>query len=202
MPEDTTGFLVHRMLESHWPTVVVLAAAAAITGWLAFARDDRRLLVAGGAIAVLATGVALLGTLVVTDRESALQATRNFVLDAEEGRVNDLVAWLDPDATLHVGRVESPGYPRESLVSALEQLDGPHRVKDNTITLLDAAMDASGVLWVELACLTSTDSSYGTVPSRWIFEWMPPVDGRPWKVRSLTAVSVAGRTPGGRDIFR
>jgi hypothetical protein len=202
MPEDTTGLFVRRVLESHWPTVVVLGLLAAAAVWLAFGRDDRRLLIVGLITAGIAIVVAAIGTLVVTDREQALAATEAFVDDAVDGRVDDLLAWLHPDATLHVGRIESPGFPRESLDEALGQLDGPHRVQDNTITLLDAADDGSGVIWVELACLTSTSSSYGTVPSRWIFEWLPPETGGPWEVRSITAVSVAGRTPGGRDIFR
>jgi hypothetical protein len=150
----------------------------------------------------LAITIAVIGSLVSTDREKALAATEAFVDDAVQGRIDDLVARLHPEATLHAGRVESPGYPREALVSALKQLDGPHRIKSNTITLLDAADDGSGAIWVELACLTSTSSSYGTVPSRWVFEWMPSAATGPWEVRSITAVSVAGRSPGGRDIFR
>ena len=202
MPEDTSGFFVRRVLESPWPTVIVLGLLAAVLVWISLDREDRRLLIAGAVSVVLAVSIGVIGTLVQTDRERALAATTAFVDDAVDGRVDDLLAWLHPDATLHVGRIESPGFPRESLDRALEQLDGPHRVQDNTITLLDAADDGSGSIWVELACLTSTSSSYGMVPSRWIFEWTPPPSDGPWEVRSITAVSVAGRTPGGGDIFR
>jgi hypothetical protein len=202
MPDDTSGFFVRRVLESPWPTVVVLGLMAAALVWLALVRDDRRLLIGGGVLGLLAILVGVVGTMVVTDRERALAATTAFVDDAVAGRIDDLLAWLHPDATLHVARIESPGYPRESLERALGQLDGVHRIQDNSITLLDAADDGSGSIWVELACLTRTDSSYGTVPSRWIFEWMPPPSGRPWEIRSITAISVAGRAPSGGDVFR
>jgi hypothetical protein len=202
MPDDTSGFFVRRVLESPWPTVVVLGLMAAALVWLALVRDDRRLLIGGGVLGLLAILVGVVGTMVVTDRERALAATTAFVDDAVAGRIDDLLAWLHPDATLHVARIESPGYPRESLERALGQLDGVHRIQDNSITLLDAADDGSGSIWVELACLTRTDSSYGTVPSRWIFEWMPPPPGRPWKIRSITAISVAGRAPSRGDVFR
>jgi hypothetical protein len=202
MPEDTSGFFVRRVLESPWPTVVVLGLLAAFLIRLAFGRDDRRLLLAGGVAGAFAVTVGVVGSLVRTDRERALAATTAFVDDAVAGRIDDLLAWLHPDATLHVARIESPGYPRESLERALVQLEGVHRIQDNTITLLDGADDDSGSIWVELACLTRTDSSYGTVPSRWIFEWIPPPPGRPWEVRSITAVSVAGRVPSGGDVFR
>jgi hypothetical protein len=202
MPDDSSGFFVRRVLESPWPSVLVLGLIAAGLVWLAFGRDDRRLLIGGGLAGVLAVSIGIIGSVVSTDRERALAATTAFVDDAVAGRIDDLLAWLHPDATLHVARIESPGYPRESLERALKQLDGIHRIQDNTITLLDGADDGSGSIWIELACLTRTDSSYGTVPSRWIFEWIPPPPGRPWKVRSITAVSVAGRVPSDGDVFR
>jgi hypothetical protein len=202
MPEDTTGLLTRRMLESSWPTVIVLGLVAAVLIWVALGRDDRRLLSAGAIAGLLAIAVGVIAALVRTDREQAMAATTAVVDDAVAGRIDDLLAWLHPDATLHVGRIESPGHPRESLERALQQLDGIHRIQDNTITLLDGAVDGAGSIWVELACLTRTDSSYGTVPSRWIFEWIPPPPGRPWEIRSITAISVAGRTPSGSDVFR
>ena len=202
MPEDTPGFLVRRVLEAPWPTVVVLALAAAVVGWLAVQRDDRRTIVAAMVLGGLSIGVAVVGTVVLTDRERAIAATRSFVDDAVSGRVDDLLLRLHPEATLHVGVIESPGMPIEDLQRALDQLDDRHRIQQNTITLLEGAKDRTGTLWTELACLTRTDSSPGTVPSRWIFEWLPGRDGDPWRVRSITAVSVAGRRPTGRDVFR
>lgn len=202
MPEDQTGFLVRHLVETTWPSVVVLAFAAAVVGWIAVQRDDRRTLAVAGVLAVLSIGVGLVGSLVETEREQALAATRAFVQDAVDGDVRSLVARLHPDATLHAGAVEAPGYPREDLERAFDQLDGIHRIQENTITLLDAAAPGDGVVWTELACLTRTNSSYGTVPSRWIFEWMPASDGGPWQVRSISAISVAGRSPSGRDVLR
>ena len=201
MPEDQTGFLVRHLIETTWPSVVLLACAAAVAGWMAVQRDDRRTLVIAAILAVLSIGVGVVGTLVETDREQVLAATRAFVQDAVDGDVPGLVGRLHRDATLHAGAVEAPGYPREDLERAFDQLDGVHRIKQNTITLLDAAAD-DGVVWTELACLTRTDSSYGTVPSRWIFEWMRTTDEGAWRIRSVSAISVAGRSPSGRDVLR
>ena len=94
MPEDQTGFLVRHLVETTWPSVVVLAFAAAVVGWIAVQRDDRRTLAVAGVLAVLSIGVGLVGSLVETEREQALAATRAFVQDAVDGDVRSLVASL------------------------------------------------------------------------------------------------------------
>ncbi len=202
MPEDQTGFLVRHLIETTWPSVVLLALAAAVVGWMAVQRDDRRTLAIAAVLAALAIGTGVVGTMVETDREQVLAATRAFVQDAVGGDVPALVGRLHRDATLHAGAVEAPGYPRDDLERAFDQLDGIHRIQENTITLLDAASADDGVVWTELACLTRTDSSYGTVPSRWIFEWMRTPDDGSWRIRSISAISVAGRSPSNRDVLR
>ena len=68
MPEDTSGFFVRRVLESPWPTVIVLGLLAAVLVWISLDREDRRLLIAGAVSAVLAVSIGVIGTLVQTDR--------------------------------------------------------------------------------------------------------------------------------------
>ena len=110
-----------------------------------------------------------------------------------------MLAELDPDATLHVGRIENPGRPVDELRRMLDSLRSRHRIEQNTITLLDAVGTGSNTALVELACLTRTTSSLGTVPSRWLLEWERESDR--WMIRSITAVSIAGRTPSGRSVL-
>ena len=201
MPDDVRDSLFSQwILENPWPFSIVTLLIAATIGWIAIQRDDRRpLLVAGilAGLALLALGV---GLVVETPAEAAASATRRFVADAESGRVDLLVARLDPEATLHPGRLENPGFPVEDLRSMLDALGGVHRIERNSITLLDAVGTGGGAAMVELACLTRTSSSLGYVPSRWIFEWERR-DGD-WMIRSITAASIAGRVPGGRDVLR
>ncbi len=201
MPDDVRDSLFSQwILENPWPFSIVALLLAATIGWIAIQRDDRRPLLAAGILAGLAVLALAIGFLVETPAEAAASATRSFVADAEAGRVDDLVARLDPDATLHPGRLENPGFPVEDLRSMLEALGGVHRIERNSITLLDAVGIGGDAAMVELACLTRTRSSLGYVPSRWVFEW-ERVDGR-WMIRSITAASVAGRVPAGRDVLR
>lgn len=203
MPETGHGgFLEVRLLESQWPTVVVLGLAAALICWFAVQRDDRRLFATGLGIAGLALVVAVVGLLVETSRESAMAATRRFVDHAAAARIDEAFEMIHPDATLHAGRVESPGFPRADLDAALDRLRRDHRIEENSITDLEASSAPDGTVWVEMACLTRTASSYGTVPSRWVFEWHRVGDDDDWQVRSLTALSVAGRRPDGRRVIR
>ena len=201
MPDDVRDSLLSRwILGNPWPFAIVTLLLAATIAWIAIRRDDVRPLLLAGLVAgvgMLALGI---GLLVETPAEAAMAATRRFVSDAEGGRVDLLLERLGPDATLHAGRLENPGFPVEDLRSMLDALDGRHRIERNSITLLEAVGNGEDAAFVELACLTRTRSSLGTVPSRWIFEWERDEDR--WTIRSITAASVAGRVPGGRDVLR
>ena len=201
MPDDVRDSLFSQwVLENPWPFSIVTLLVAATIGWIAIQRDDRRPLLVAGVLAGLALLALGVGLLVETPAEAAASATRRFVTDAESGRVDLLVARLDPEATLHPGRLENPGFPVEDLRSMLDALGGVHRIERNSITLLDAVSTGREAAMVELACLTRTSSSLGYVPSRWIFEWERRDDD--WMIRSITAASIAGRVPGGRDVLR
>lgn len=201
MPDDVRDSLFSQwVLENPWPFSIVTLLVAATIGWIAIQRDDRRPLLVAGVLAGLALLALGVGLLVETPAEAAASATRRFVADAESGRVDLLVARLDPEATLHPGRLENPGFPVEDLRSMLDALGGVHRIERNSITLLDAVSTGREAAMVELACLTRTSSSLGYVPSRWIFEWERRDDD--WMIRSITAASIAGRVPGGRDVLR
>ena len=201
MPDDARDSLFSQwILENPWPFTIVMLLIAATIGWIAIQRDDRRPLVVAGVLAGLAVLALGVGIVVETPAEAAAAATQEFVEDAEAGRIDLLVARLDPEATLHPGRIENPGFPVEDLRAMLDALGGVHRIERNSITLLEAVGIGGDAAMVELACLTRTSSSLGYVPSRWIFEWERRNDR--WMVRSITAASIAGRTPAGRDVLR
>ncbi len=200
MPDSArSGFLTSFVLENPWPLAVFLTIVAATIFWVAVQRDDRRILIPAGITFAVGAIILAVGLLVETSGEAAANQTRNFVAAASDGRIDEMLANLDPDATLHVGRIERPGLPVEDLRRMIDALGSRHRIEQNTITLLNSVGTGPNDALVELACLTRTASSLGTVPSRWILEWERG-SGR-WLIRSITAVSIAGRTPTGRTVL-
>ncbi len=200
MPDTArSGLITSFVLENPWPLAIVLALVAATILWMGLQRDDRRFAVPAAVTFALGVLILTIGLVVETSGESAAHRTRIFVAAATDGRIDEMLAELDPDATLHVGRIENPGRPVEELRRMLDSLRSRHRIEQNTITLLDSVGTGSNTALVELACLTRTTSSLGTVPSRWLLEWERESDR--WSIRSITAISIAGRTPTGRSVL-
>lgn len=200
-PEATTGFIEGWILDNPWPLTIMVMLAAITLIVAAFQRDDTRLLKIALGVGGVALVVLAIGLLVETAGESARQRTRDFVQAAVDGRVDDMMDTLDRDATLHVARVQNPGYPRSTLENALDGLRARHRIEENAITVLDSAESPDGTVWVELACMTRTNSTGGWVPSRWILEWDRNQDDE-WLIRSITAMKIAGTVPRDAGILR
>ena len=194
-----SGFFTNFVLENPWPLAGLFTIVAGTIFWLAVQRDDRRLVIPAALVFAVAAVILAVGLLVETSGEAAADRTREFVAAASDGRIDEMLAGLDPDATLHVGRIENPGLPIEDLRRMIDALGSRHRIEQNTITLINSVGTSSDTALVELACLTRTTSSIGTVPSRWLLEWERG-SGR-WLVRSITAISIAGRTPTGRQVL-
>ena len=194
-----SGFFTNFVLENPWPLAGLFTIVAGTIFWLAVQRDDRRLVIPAALVFAVAAVILAVGLLVETSGEAAADRTREFVSAASDGRIDEMLAGLDSDATLHVGRIENPGLPIEDLRRMIDALGSRHRIEQNTITLINSVGTSSDTALVELACLTRTTSSIGTVPSRWLLEWERG-SGR-WLVRSITAISIAGRTPTGRQVL-
>lgn len=202
MPKEAnTGFIEGWILDNPWPLSIMIVIAAVILVILAMQRDDRRLLKIALGTAGVGMVVLAVGLMVETAGESARGETRRFVQAAVDGRVDDMLGTLHEDATLHVARVENPGFPRSNLENALDGLRSRHRIEENSITLLDSAESPDGSVWVELACMTRTNSTGGWVPSRWILEWRRK-ETDPWRIRSITAMKIAGTVPRDAGILR
>ena len=200
-PEAGTGTFTRWILENPWPLSIGLLLLAAAILVHAIRRDDRRPVGFAVGVLLLAIGFLTTGLLVETRGESAVKATRNLVAAAVDGRIEDMIDFFDSDATLHVGRVETPGYPRDELERNLDALRSRQRIKENMVTRLDSANGRENSVWIDLACMTRTNGSGGWVPSRWILEWR--IDGvtEPG-IRSITLVNLAGRTPRDARILR
>lgn len=190
------NLITRHVLENPWPLVIILLLLAGGGTWLAIQRDDRKLLRIPLAGLIGAVAVYLAAMFVTTPGEEVAAATRQFVQHAEEGRSIDMIGMLASNATLHVGRAGSSGRPLEDLERELQTLDGQHRITSNRITQLDTADQGDDTILVTLSCYTSTESSYGSVPSSWLLEWTRTSNGG-WEIRRLTALRIAGQTPSG-----
>ena len=191
-----SSLLSRYILVNPWPLGIGLTLIGCVCMYFALTRDDRRLL-QNGAIAFAAGGLILaIGAIFQTNAESAGDATRQFVTAAAEGRIDDMIDMLDPNATLHIGRPGNTGQPFDQLTDELRMLEGQHRIVTNRISSLAYGSEASDTAVTRFSCVTETESSYGPVPSRWMIEWRRDDLGR-WAVRRITALKIAGRVPTG-----
>ena len=188
--------ITRYVLENPWPLVIILLLIAGAGTYIAIQRDDQKLLRLPLSFVIGAIAVFLAARFFTTPGEEVAAATRQFVQHAEDGRSADMISMLAPNATLHVGRAGSTGLPLEDLERELQTLDTRHRIISNQITQLDTEQESADRILVTLSCYTSTESSYGSVPSSWLLEWIPTSNGG-WEIRRLTALRIAGRTPSG-----
>ena len=192
--EAETGTLTRWVFENPWPlSIGLLVIAASIVGY-AIRRDDHRPFRFALGFGIAGVAVLTTGLLVETTGERAEASTRKLVALAVDGDVDGMIALLGPGATLHLGRVENPGYPRDELERNLDALRSRQRIEDNTISRLDSAEGRDGAVWVDLGCFTRTGGSGGWVPSRWVIEWSAAPD-EDLRIRSITLVNLAGRSP-------
>jgi hypothetical protein len=199
-PIPESGVFARFVLEEPW----LLATAAGLVGvgllYLALGRDEQRFLKAGVGCLAVAGLVLGLGSLIQTTAEEVRDETVAFVLAAEDGRIQDMIATLAPDATIHFGRPENPGQPIDQLERDLRTLGRQHRITANSMTdLIYGAFDDDSAM-TAFSCRTTTESSYGPVRSAWVIEWSRDSGGT-WRVQRLTAVKIGGQIPRG-SVFR
>lgn len=190
------GFFTRYLLENPWPAVVMLALIALALARFGRDRDDRRLLLGALGCAVAGAAVFLVSWLVTTPAEHARRVTSEIVAAAEAGNLNAMRALFAPDASIHPGSLSTPGLERAEIDRGIDALGDRHRIESNTVTALRAGTVDADTAVAELGCLTTTASSYGTVPSTWLFRVERGADGR-WRVRRLACVAIAGRAPSG-----
>ncbi|MDA0974496.1 MAG: hypothetical protein O2927_00875 [Planctomycetota bacterium] len=185
--------------------VLLLGLAAAGLGWVAVARDDRRLLTAAVAVATLAALLVATAWMVSTPGERAEGLVDRFVDAAERADFDGpdgMFALLADDASLHFGKETNPGLGIDRLQRALETLGRRHRIRDNTVLSRSGETVDGDRGRVALFCRTVTESSMGSpVLTRWVFVAAPdPADGE-MRIRQVVFETVGNR-PADPDILR
>jgi hypothetical protein len=194
IPQGT--LFTRYVLENPWPAGIGLVFLGVALLFIAIQRDDRRMFLAAVSAIAVAGIVLLTGFFFETTAESAANATRELVKAAEEGRTHDIIATLEPDATLHFGSPNNPGQPIDELQRDINTLDDSNRIVSNSLNNLTFASADSTTAVTAFACMTTTELSYGPFQSKWEIEWQRDEKGI-WRIRRLTVIEIAGRTPRG-----
>ncbi|MEE2681032.1 MAG: hypothetical protein VX641_01545 [Planctomycetota bacterium] len=155
---------------------------------------ELRTLVAALVALLILSGVLLLDFLITTPAEHGESVVRSMVLSAEAGEPDQLLEHLSDRASLHMGDIRKPGRPFADLERSLRTLERANRITDNWVTRLEGVSVSKDQAEVSLACITTTTSSYGSVPTTWIFELREQPDGR-WLVTRVVFESIMGEAP-------
>jgi len=176
-----------------WILLICLAAAAA-TAWIGLRQGSGRLLF--GALAPLLVGiiVSAIGWSVVTPGEHAQESVERLVAAVVKGDIAAAKACFSERASIHVGRLNSPGEGRERINRAFDSFAGRHRIESNVLISIDARTLDADSAEVEIACRTVTAASGGAVPTRWHFEVRREPDGV-WKIRRITWLRLGSEIP-------
>ena len=182
------------LLENPWPIGLVSGSLMLIL-LIAFLRQgDGRLGVAALVALVVTGGVFGLDYLVTTPAEHGERVVGLMVESAEEGDPDAVLEHVAPDASLHLGDIRRPGRSFKELERSLRSLERANRITDNWVTRLSGENLGEDRAIVSLACITTTTSSYGSVPTTWSFELERGDDGT-WKVTRVVFESLMGKPP-------
>ena len=181
-------------LENPWPIGLVSGSLTLIL-LIAFLRqgDGRLGLAALGAL-VVTGGVFGLDFVVTTPAEHGERVVGLMVESAEEGDPDAVLVHVAPNASLHLGDIRRPGRSFKELERSLRSLERANRITDNWVTRLSGENLGEDRALVSLACITTTTSSYGSVPTTWSFELERGDDGT-WKVTRVVFESLMGKPP-------
>ena len=182
------------LTENPWPIGLVSGALLLIFIALFLRSGELRTLVAALIALACLSGVLLLDFLITTPAEHGETVVRAMVSSAEAGDPDGLLEHLSNEASLHMGDVRKPGRSFSDLKRSLMTLERANRITDNWVTRLDGVTMAADRAEVSLACITTTTSSYGSVPTTWMFELEKQSDGR-WLVTRVVFESIMGETP-------
>lgn len=180
--------------ENPWPIGLVSGVLLLIFIVLFLRSGEVRTLVAALVAFALLSGVLLLDYLITTPAEHGETVVRSMVRSAEAGEPDELIEQLSKNASLHMGDVRKPGRSFADLERSLRTLERANRITDNWVTRLEGMTVAADRAEVSLACITTTSSSYGSVPTTWVFELRRQPDGR-WLVTRVVFESIMGEAP-------
>ena len=182
------------LIENPWP-IGLLSGALLLIFTVVFLRNgELRALVAALIALGCLGGVVLLDLAITTPAEHGERVVRAMVRSAEAGDPEALLEHLSPDASLHMGDIRRPGRSFTELQRSLRTLERANRITDNWVTKLKGTSLPDECARVSLACITTTTSSYGSVPTTWLFELEEQPDGR-WLVTRVVFESIMGEAP-------
>ena len=186
-PEES--FIGRYLLENPWPVGLVSLVVAIILGMIWYHQGGQRLAIATGVALIVSGAVFLLEALVVTPAEHGTELIRSVVRHAEAGDPDAILRVIDSNASLHIGSLQQPGRPFESLEDSIRSLERSNRITDNWITRLRGWTVSSDQAIVALGCLTTTETSYGSAPTTWVFDVRRTPDGN-WAIRRIVFESL------------
>lgn len=185
---------VRYLMENPWPLGLFLILLALVLAVVWNNRGGGKIALAAGVALALGVLVFLLASIVTTPGEHARALVRGMVAHAVAGDADPIIEVLAPDATLHLQSLKHPGRGLEDLEDSIRSLEDSNRITHNTITKLRAWTTSSESALVFLGCRTTTESSWGPVPSTWVFQIERSARGN-WRVKRIAFVSLAGRQP-------
>lgn len=192
-PPDES-LLGHYFLENPWPLGLFSLAVTLILALIWYQQGNGRIAIASGVALIITGAIFLLEAVVVTPAEHATVLIRSVVDSAEAGEPDAILETIAPNASLHLESLQQPGRPFSDLEGSIRSLERANRISDNWVTGLRGWTLDSNRAIVHLACLTTTESSYGSVPNTWVFEVRRSPDGA-WRIQRIVFESLMGRTP-------
>ncbi len=190
-----TGLLNRFVLENPLPLTIFAGIVAFILLIMALREGRKPLALAAGIAAALGGLVFLIGTIIITPAEHAERVTRAAIDAAVSGDVSRTMGYFSEDAALAVGSPSNPGRSIAIMRGRLEFLHRRYRIESNRITRLRGTTESETAATVRVTCRTVVDGGFGPTGSEWEFRVQQRPDGE-WKITRITAISIAGRTPG------
>lgn len=190
----SSPLLLRLFAEHPWSVVAPLLLVGAALAWYGARSDRIRLVLAGVAALLAAAGVLVGAAWWQSPGERAAEAVRGLVALAEAGDVPGIGGTFTPDATIHYGTPDAPGFELDAIMRTAESLRGHNRIEANTITELSYATIDDDTAQVLLGCRTTTQSSYGPIVTRWWMDMKRQSDGR-WLVDRLAFLQFANQRP-------
>lgn len=169
-------------------------AASAVIAGIGLQRGSLRLVACAAAPLLIGALAAAIGWGVITPGEHAQQRVEQLVAAVVAGDVAAAKECFSERASIHVGRLNSPGEGRDRIDRAFDSFAGRHRIESNTLLSLDARTLSDEAGEVEITCRTTTVSSAGAVPTRWHFEVVREQDGI-WRILRITWLRLGGEVP-------
>jgi len=187
-PLPTTPILERWLLENPWPPAISLAAAAVIVFYVMRSRSQARqgAIIAG--VLILAAGICVLTSFVVTtDREKLADRTRSLIAATATANISDLRPLMASDIGLNVLGVpfrES----KEGILGLVDQYMGSqYRVQQHSTSNLTAHVDRAGMGKTLVRVRVEVDGMANR--SWWRITWRSTAEGD-WQAMHIEGLQI------------